>query len=357
MLSRDPFEKKLNATIIPQDFAPEEKIRIYGELKAEADKVLPEKLYRFRRCNEYSMSAFANDEVWVSKSSLMNDGFDARPYVVMEEIKARIGQLCQPIGEQEFIHHLFLHIGKNADLKKLRKHLEGLSQDELQARLMEIYDYVVNDMIQASLLIPVVAQQTIKIGCFTEELVSPYMWGLYADNEAGFALEYDFRDMPAVEPEYYGKKREAYLCPVLYGQDRYNVPTEYVLYLLEIRLLYQLMGQSEIPNYSNEMQQTLSEILPCPDETVPEKISLHKSELWKQETEWRLFVTGDNDDIDFHTKDAGCCIKKPTALYLGRRVSSFNERILRTLANEKGIPVYKMGLDDHSPSYQLVVEK
>ena len=65
---------------------------MYNELQNESNKILPEKLYRYRNCNENSISAFVNDEVWVVKSNLMNDGFDTRPYIDMEEAEKNIIQ-------------------------------------------------------------------------------------------------------------------------------------------------------------------------------------------------------------------------------------------------------------------------
>jgi hypothetical protein len=48
---------------------------------------------------------------------------------------------------------------------------------------------------------------------------------------------------------------------------------------------------------------------------------------------------------------------KPSALYLGRRISSIYEKILSDIAKEKGLPIYKMSLDDDSISYDLIPEQ
>ena len=43
-------------------------------------------------------------------------------------------------------------------------------------------------------------------------------------------------------------------------------------------------------------------------------------------------------------------------LFLGRRISTINEKILRKLAEDKAIPLYEMAMDDSSSTYDLVVE-
>ena len=92
-----------------------------------------------------------------------------------------------------------------------------------------------------------------------------------------------------------------------------------------------------------------------PDISVVTKVSLHKSDEWEREAEWRLFCTSSND-YEFQTSKHSYCIKKPTALFLGRRISDINEKILRSIADSKSIPVHKMKLDDGSPSYDLSID-
>jgi hypothetical protein len=102
----------------------------------------------------------------------------------------------------------------------------------------------------------------------------------------------------------------------------------------------------------NAIYRFLNSFLNCPDITIGTKIALNKSEEWKFEQEWRLFCTA----VDGHQPlgDKHVCItKRPNALYLGRRITKTNEKILTMLAKEKNIPVFKMQLDDNNPSYEL----
>ncbi len=93
----------------------------------------------------------------------------------------------------------------------------------------------------------------------------------------------------------------------------------------------------------------------CPDTFLPTKVALHKSSEWNGEAEWRVLCNVQHAD-SVSEADRGYFIKKPTAVYLGRRIHTINERLLRSLADEKGIPCYKMALNDRSPAYELVAE-
>ena len=46
--------------------------------------------------------------------------------------------------------------------------------------------------------------------------------------------------------------------------------------------------------------------------------------------------------------------KKPVALYLGRNISKINEKLLRHIAAEKEIPVYKMEIDQSQRNFMLL---
>lgn len=72
------------------------------------------------------------------------------------------------------------------------------------------------------------------------------------------------------------------------------------------------------------------------------KIILHKSNEWAPEKEWRMIYSSLRSDIQNQEYSFG--IKKPVAIYLGRRIKPINQKILLSIAKEKAIPVYKMEL-------------
>ena len=62
-------------------------------------------------------------------------------------------------------------------------------------------------------------------------------------------------------------------------------------------------------------------------------------------------------NVDFKNNKHHPATKKATGVYLGRKISPINEKLLCLLAKEKAIPVYKMQLDDSSPKYELAYQR
>lgn len=57
---------------------------------------------------------------------------------------------------------------------------------------------------------------------------------------------------------------------------------------------------------------------------MPTKILLHKASAWGHEREWRL--TCSCNSAEFNQQEFSCAKKKPTAVYLGRKINPIHER-------------------------------
>jgi hypothetical protein len=44
---------------------------------------------------------------------------------------------------------------------------------------------------------------------------------------------------------------------------------------------------------------------------------------------------------------------RPSAVYLGRKISNIHQKIIMDIAREKVIPVYKMDINENSNTYRL----
>ena len=191
-----------------------------------------------------------------------------------------------------------------------------------------------------------------KFACFSENISSAMMWGHYAENGTGFALGYDFRNGKLNNcPECHQLGKECYypmLChiyPIIYNNKRYDA-TEYALYMFRYWLLSDVLCKCGFINNS----QWINVVMPCPDNSMLSKIAIHKSSEWKPEKEWRLFCSNYRPDFFY---EAHSVVKKNSiAIYLGRKISSINEKILKDIAREKGIECYKMELNK-SQVYKL----
>ena len=161
----------------------------------------------------------------------------------------------------------------------------------------QIKQYLANETVVAEEILPSIAQLTIKFGCFSESIRSAYMWGVYAAEETGFALQYDFAQLPYVSSPNQGKTRNSFIFPMIYSDERFQVPTDYIIFLFNYRITSRLLINTGISCSYPDFSQRLLSSIPCPDSTIPTKVSLHKSAEWEKETEWRLFCTSNDDKI------------------------------------------------------------
>jgi hypothetical protein len=175
------------------------------------------------------------------------------------------------------------------------------------------------------------------------------MWGHYTDDATGFAVEYEFGKECNLIFKAGNDDRYNIGCnlfPILYGNQRMDA-TEYAKYLFQISILNQLALVRGI----QLTQQWLSMVVPCPDSFMVTKLAIKKSNDWKPEKEWRMFFTSNNMAIASEKYSA---VKmRPSAVYMGRKISPINQKIVMDIAREKAIPVYKMDINENSNTYKL----
>ena len=351
------FEILLNETVVPSDLGDEEKIRKLEPLIDCVSSIKPSSLFKYRICSENNIDAFYKDEVWVSTASNMNDGFDGRLYFDRTEIKERIFPDISTSSIENFIKSL----NTDLELQKMVLRMPG-GIDALMNLFIPGTDNPesirqtsqgIEDRVESMLaFIPQMTQQSTKFCSFSRTVRSASMWGQYSENETGFCIEYDFSDDRIPYSSSTGKQFSHYLLPVVYKNQRFKVPSDYIYYLVQYRLHLIGAAQSHIDYSLEEFSKMVNDVCPCPDELLVLKVLLHKSIEWKFEEEWRLFCTAIGNQ-NYDSSSTECFKKKPKALYLGRKISEVNEHFLRLFADEKDIPVYKMKLDDDSPSYEM----
>lgn len=357
LANQNEFAQKLNRTIIPSSMSYEKKQTLYSELKTCADNIRSERLYRFRACSERSFAAFENDQFWVSRADCMNDGFDTRVFFDLKAVEAAVNKWKEYTVDKETLikngSELFANIPQ---FESARGMIEAMTDEQFENNIKQLIEYISYDALQTAWLIPSIVQQSLKFGCLSENINSAAMWGLYASDESGFALGYNFDSIPYVEPANNGRSRICSLYPVVYDSNRFRVSTDYVIYLLQYRIINMVLYNMGLFYKDPDFCKRLLNSGVIPDQFLTTKASLNKSDEWEREKEWRLFVSS-ADDAEFQNSKHGYCIKKPNAIYLGRRISRYNEIVLRHIAKDKGIQVYKMTLNDTDPMYELMVKE
>lgn len=352
------FKRILDETVVPSNLSFQEQAEKIENLYGCAKSMMPKSLFRYRKCDERSIDAFYNDRVWVSSADCMNDGFDARMYFDKNSILEWGAWFLNPSNQDQAIEKLGadkeppLGMDLFPGMEQMF-HAFVLATDEEKRQILTWFGEKVNEEIAfSSGILADISQQTYKFCCLSKRINSASMWGLYANNETGFALEYDCRDLSASVPLENGYQRICNCFPIIYSESRYQVSTEYIQFLLAYRLMNKALVSSGFASRSPDTVRTVLNGFICPDLLVPMKTALHKSSEWEREEEWRLFCSS-NDDPRFQNAQHAFFTLKPTGLYLGRRISSIYEKILVGIAKEKSLPIYRMHLDDDTASYKL----
>ena len=356
------FEHLLNSTIVPSNIPHEEQLKICAPVIAYVNSNLPDRLYRFRKCSDINLEAFLKDQIWVSAAKNMNDGFDARIYFDRNLVKNAFSQNTKAV--RNYIESFLTTADASAFSKEIAKKAmfsevfstllssTAAAKTPLQAApsvLVKEIEKILEGLSPAS-------QEVLKFASFSEKLYSPLMWGLYAGDESGFAIAYHFDRMSFTAQFSETDTRSFSLYPIVYSDKRFEIPYDYVRFLAEQSIFARAIEHMS----DGQMRQIGRSFLEqhgknCPDAFLPTKIALYKSSEWNGEAEWRVLCNVQQAD-SVSAVDRGYFIKKPAAIYLGRRIHTINERLLRSLAEEKGIPCYKMALNDKSPAYELVAE-
>ena len=345
-------------TVVPGTEADEDKRKRYEDIKCYVNSRIPDKLYRFRSISERSLSALYNDELWFANGTQMNDDFDARLYYdkkkIVDWLKLSMledGRLM-PVVTAMTLGKVPSEINDLVPTSFIPM-LRSLSEEQVKNLSLETFQYVLNHLDTELKKITYQVQSGTKFACFTSKIDSDMMWGQYADNATGFAVEYEFGSNNIVS--YYDERDKnalafGQLFPVLYDNERIDT-TDYAKYLFQIQILLRLANDKGVPIPTD----LIGKIVQCPDEFMATKLALCKSLEWKQEDEWRMFYVTNHP---MWTMEQNSFVhQKISAIYLGRKIGNIYQKIITEMAIEKKIPVYKMEFRAADRTYKLGHQK
>ena len=281
------YSEMIHDIVVPATLSQEEMLKCYQPLTDFLQAKTPEKLYRFRRCDEKSISAFDQDQLWFSPGYKMNDDFDALLHFNKENIKSELKSLL----ENDQFRTAFQAIGEGAKtpahiqnllsaemLEAIRKNIAQMDEATMDTAMNQLYNFFANLIDANDVVVRQIVQKTIKFACFSETIESAAMWGYYADSGCGFALSYDFRNggytvcNSCVTGNQCPSYKSCLLAPVIYGDTCFDA-TKYAAWLFQQEaILKMLADRNALSLYSY-----LQNIVPCPDLFMPTKVLLHKA--------------------------------------------------------------------------------
>ena len=335
-MDRIGFGRLLDSIVIPEGTVPEEMIKAVLPIREAISEMMPERLFRFRKCNGKNIDAFKKDAIYAVTADSFNDPYDTLLKYDMEGIRQYVDQVMSIEGLEQ-LKAFFAQGNDFIDEVKMMLPEEAWAslKTGLQATedLTTLKDRVETSKQQAlsmiSTLFPVLSSFSKRfstIACFSEDVKSILMWSHYADSHKGFALEYDFRPTQSIPLE------RGALYPVIYSDERYDAS----LYITW-QFLHVLGFHSKNPDIS-----------------AFSKVALHKSSVWAYEREWRIIDPGPHDVLN---PKPSVIHYKPVAIYYGENIPRNKLERLHQIALKKGIVEYKMDVDLTGGGYEMRVRE
>lgn len=209
---------------------------------------LPINLYKYRAGNTWDLDALENDSIWMGNAVQMDDSFDSK-LLLTEEFKEKIEYMTT-----------------YNDYFQKEKYKLLLNDDAIQ-----------NDCYICSL---------------SEISDSEDMWKRYADNDKGFCIEYNTKELLT--------KLEIPLLPVYYGE----------------KCKYDEKILSDFSKTAMIFENFL----------VKHKVGIN-GEDWYSQREWRIIAFSKNLSLSESNKNGKCIhIIKPTKIIMGRQIADTVKR-------------------------------
>lgn len=340
--------------------------RTIEKITKEIERIIPEKLYRYRTFdfNNYNLSALDKNEIWASSLSEMNDYLEYDPYwspdTVYETIKDSIASIDSfdfpsltvdyPGFEETF--------GKTCDLDLLKIKEIKESIIKFNKYILEEIEEVINIMNDAPWILSnqvKKAVDTTYVSCFTEDGCSNIMAGLYSNGAKGFILEYNAKELisPCTKKE---ECEHSWACPTLhhspllipvnYQDERYDIST------MLCSIVFQLGAVNLIKKAKGDCSQASFPPFHL-DYLFPLKLAGRKQSVWQHEKEWRL-IYFENKEEHKEKKHIPLSIVKPSSIMLCPNCSKENKDKIQSIANSHAIPVYQLMIDYNGREYNAL---
>lgn len=346
---RDEFQKLLESTFIPSVGDRTKTQKELSKFLNTAFKNIPEKLYRYRQCDlkGYSLDSFKQGTISVCNAKCFSDKYDSRVYVdrnkVLKELKESYKNAISDLLKEIRKKNPMLRAERVA---KICYYIEcGLSDQEIIDKIIkeqyaDFIKEIERDMKSREFRFRG-NEKTAKIGCFTENVQSKFMWDHYAGGYTGFALEYNLKELvykyqnnPDILP---------FVFPVIYTDVMPDVTDDESNAYMREKCLKEKWMRDWAPLYFS----------------VPlNALHMYKPYLYKDKTEyahereWRMICYDSENKKDYSLIPDMDCLK---GIYYGPDISSANRNILHDIAQKRGISEYDVAFDMESRKNDLKI--
>lgn len=285
---RNEFEQIIENIKISANAPKEEADRLFFPLIQFIRNNVPDQLYKFRECTEYSIDAFEKDELWLSKAALFNDLHDSLFFFDKNAILASIEEMFSSGTVQPMIELIKQAELPNPDLQKWAAEIfSSLDTKQLTDLAWQSVSGFSQWLDQCFSYAKDGIRQHMKMVCLSESIKSPLMWAHYADNHKGFAVGYDFRNNEITQCSNCPNRsctniKLGVIYPVIYSDKRYDT-TRYGQWIVQ-QQINRMLGIPAEEFYDDGFLFT--------------KAALHKSNDWSYENEWRILCSTPNPTVE-----------------------------------------------------------
>lgn len=282
-----------------------------------------EKIYRYRTFGkDWSLDDLKNETITGVTNDQMNDPYDCHFYFDFNEVKSYIqrNNFCERIKK----------CSRNNEIQKLD--LNGLIK------------HIANHLEQC-------IERAFFTTCFTKSNNKEIMWAHYSNNATGYVLEYDFDEIK--EKVKILKENDPFdaikFDKVNYTKEKSDFTGFVINYIdnLMTQPYNKFLDILDIPVfYCDSNRKTVS---------ISKDIVFEKNEDWSYEEEYRLVIPNSQHDGYNLTSTHNTSISdiKATAVYIGEKCSSKDEKEIIDIAKSKVIKVYKMKSNYFNKKYFL----
>lgn len=331
-MNRMDFAKILSSITAFENCSQEELKNKTLPISRAITELMPDKLFRFRSCNDNNITAFENDYIYTVTADRFNDPYGTLLCYDIDLIKQNIENVSKDslsifktlLLNKDLLSYMNKIIPDEV-LQSIRQKLISTPNldENSDEKINEIRKEILSEIDYLSPIIEFIVKRSVTLACFSESVQSVIMWSHYAQEHEGFALEY--------RPRYLltSPIKDVVIFPVIYNEQRYEA-SNYSSYLL-----LQMLG---LPVHNSDI---FAEI----------KCALHKSPQWEYENEWRMINVSQRNILQDATS---IVIMKPTAIYYGKNIEKGNRDKLHKIAQTKNICEYDMYIDNASLKYEML---
>lgn len=262
-------------------------------------------VYKYCYDSIYSLASLQSNQLWFSHPSKFNDDFEFNIF-----------------WKQNVINQL---LNNNKEFYLIKK-LESMYKERCKSYLDKCL-----------------------VSCFCEDPCLLNMWGVYANLNRGFCLEYD--------PIILLQEKNIAILPVIYSNSRYDFFKSTFPFLYEIPLdihrntsFYIQMLIYLIKNIKYFMKIPINNVINFLVDTI-----YVKGLDWKGEKEWRAIYMADN----IKRFNDGCLVDiiKPVSITLGTKMEVQFRNLLLTYCKANDIKVYELQKKDDTRSFKRTIVK